>query len=221
MKTSIVRQLILKDLQLMRPMIIGALAFGTIGVALMPLGDSPLIGWLVLFIAVLLLGIFAAAVGVALERKDRVHLFVLTLPASPRQYVTAKLAANGIAFLVPTAVLGIAAVGTIAFTDVPDGYMPFLTILLLYAGVYYSFYLAVSLVTDSAILTTAVIVCGNTAPIFIIPALLGMPEINGQGRPSVTLWTADVLAIIASEIVLGAAAIAFALYVRSRQRDFI
>ena len=39
MNTSIVRQLIAKDLFLLRPMIVGALIIGGIGIALMPFGD--------------------------------------------------------------------------------------------------------------------------------------------------------------------------------------
>ena len=106
MSASLVRQLIAKDLVLLRPMMIGALVIGGIGVALMPFGELPFfVGWLVILIAILLLGIFTTAVGVLTERKDRVHLLVLTLPVSPAQYLQAKLAASAIAFFVPWAAL--------------------------------------------------------------------------------------------------------------------
>src|SRR5690606_30590316 len=154
---SITRQLILKDLYLMRPLMLGALVLGGTGIAVMPLGETPFIGWLVLFIAVVLLGIFTTAALVSGERKDKVHLFVLTLPTSPAQYTAAKLAASATAFLVPSGILAAAALTLIAVTGIPDAFMAFLAALLLYAVCYYAAYLAVALVTDSVIWNTLVI----------------------------------------------------------------
>ena len=169
----------------------------------------------------MLLGIFITAVGVVTERKDRVHLFVLTLPTSPAQYTAAKPAASAIAFLVPWAILLSAALALIAATGIPDGLMPFLAALLFYALCYYSLYLAVALVTDSVIWSTLVIIVGNTAPVFLIPALLRMPGVNADPDPSGPVWTANVLTVLACEVAFSAAAVGFALYLRSRQRDFI
>jgi len=64
MNGSIVRQLIAKDLFLLRPMMIGALVFGGIGIGLMTLGETQFfVGWIILFIAATLLGIFTTAVA--------------------------------------------------------------------------------------------------------------------------------------------------------------
>ena len=158
MNTSIVPQLISKDLFLMRPMLVGALAIGAIGIALLPFGELPFfIGWIVLLIATLLHGIFTTAVGVVNERKDRVHLFVLALPISPAQYLRAKLAASAIAFFVPWAILLAAALTLIAATGIPDGIIPFLAMLFGYVVCYWAAYLGMALVTDSVILSTLVI----------------------------------------------------------------
>src|SRR5690606_4590883 len=117
MSASIVGRLIAKDLYLLRPMMIGALVIGGIGVAVLPFGETEfLVGWVILFITVLLLGIFSTTLGVITERKEKAHLFVLTLPTSPTQYTLAKLAANGIAFLVPWTLLSVAALSVIVAT---------------------------------------------------------------------------------------------------------
>lgn len=222
MSTSIVRHLIKKDLFLLRPMMIGSLVVGAAGIALMPLGETPFfVGWLVLFIALLLLGIFTTVVGVITERKDRVHLFVLSLPTSPAQYTAAKLAASGIAFLVPWAVLTAAALTLVAATDLPDRQLPFLAMLLVYAICYYSAYLGVSLVTDSAVVSTLVIIAGNTAPVFLIPAFIRMTGVLADPVPEGPIWTDGVLTVLACELAFSAAAIGLALFVRSRQRDSI
>jgi hypothetical protein len=222
MNASIVRALVLKDLFLMRPMIVGALVLGTIGVGLMPLGRSGFnVGWIVLMISLLLLGIFTTAVGVLFERKERVHVFVLTLPVSPSQYTAAKLAANGLAFLAPWLVLGGATMTVITTTSAPDGFLPFMAMLLLYIACYHSAYLAVALVTDSVIWSTAVIILGNTAPIFVIPALFRLSSITEEAPATVAIWSQDVFAVIASEVLFCAAALGIALFVRSRQQDVV
>ena len=222
MSTSIVRQLIAKDLFLLRPMIVGALAIGGIGIALMPFGELQFfIGWIVLLIATLLHGIFTTAVGVVSERKDRVHLFVLTLPISPAQYLRAKLAASAIAFFTPWAILLAAALTLVAATGIPDGIMPFLAMLFGYVVCYYAAYFAMALVTDSVILSTLVIIIGNTAPVFLIQAFLRMSGVTAEFVPPDAGWTGAVQATLASEFLFSAAALGIAVFIRSRQRDLI
>jgi ABC-type transport system involved in multi-copper enzyme maturation permease subunit len=222
MNGSIVRQLIAKDLFLLRPMMIGALVFGGIGIGLMAMGETQFfVGWIILFIAATLLGIFTTAVAVITERKDRVHLFVLTLPVSPAQYLRAKLAASAIAFFVPWAILLAAALALIGLTGIPDGLMSFLTMLLGYVVCYYAAYLGVSLVTDSAILSIVVIIVGNTAPVFLIPQFLQMSGIGVDFVPPDASWTGAVLGTLAGEIAFSAAVFGLALFIRSRQRDLI
>ncbi len=223
MSTSIVRQLIAKDLFLMRPMIVGALVIGGIGIVLMNFGELAFfVGWIVLLIATLLHGIFTTAVGVITERKDRVHLFVLTLPISPAQYLRAKLAATAISVLVPWTILLAAALTLVAATGIPDGIMPFLAMLFGYVVCYYAAYLGVALVTDSVILSTLVIIIGNTAPVFLIQAFLRMSQVNADTGPAPDAnWTSAVLGTLASELIFSAAAIGVAVFIRSRQRDLI
>jgi hypothetical protein len=222
MNTSIVRQLIAKDLFLMRPMIIGALVIGAIGIVLMNFGEFAFfVGWIVLLIATLLHGIFTTAVGVITERKDRVHLFVLTLPISPAQYLRAKVTASAIAFFAPWAILLTAALGLVAATGLPDGIMPFLAMLFGYVVCYYAAYLGVALVTDSVILSTVVIIIGNTAPVFLIQAFLRMSGVTAESVPPDAGWTGAVLGTLAGEFVFSVAVLCIAVLIRSRQRDHI
>lgn len=217
MSVSIVSRLIAKDLYFLRPMIIGALVIGGVGVALLPFGETAfLLGWVIVFITVLLLGIFSTTLGVITERKEKAHLLVLTLPISPTQYTLAKLAANGIAFWVPWTLLSVAALSVIVATPIPDGLMSFIAALMLYAFCYHSAYLAVALVTDSAVWSTIVIIVGNTAPIFLIPAMFRHVNTGSAGP----IWSPTMLSILAIEAALGAAVLALGIFIRSRQRDF-
>jgi hypothetical protein len=222
MSTSIVRQLIAKDLFLMRPMIVGALVVGGIGIVLLNFGErSFFVGWIVLLIATVLHGVFTTAVGVVTERKDRVHLFVLTLPISPAQYLHAKLAASATAFFVPWALLLAAALITVAATGIPDGLMPFLAMLFGYVVCYYAAYFGMALVTDSVILSTLVIIIGNTAPVFLIQAFLRMSGVTADSAPPAAGWTGAVQGTLVGEFVFSAVVLCIAVLIRSRQRDHI
>jgi hypothetical protein len=189
----------------------------------MPFGELQFfIGWIIVLIAILLHGIFTTAVGIVSERKDRVHLFVLTLPVSPAQYLRAKFAASAIAFFVPWAILLATALTLVLATGIPDGIMPFLAMLFGYVVCYYAAYFGMSLVTDSVIWTTLVIIIGNTAPIFLIQAFLRMSRVVPDvGPPPDAGWTGAVLGTLAGELLFSVAAIGIALTIRSRQRDHI
>lgn len=222
MNGSLVRQLIAKDLFLLRPVMVGALIIGGLGITLMPFGETPFfVGWIVVFIAVTLLGIFSTAIGVLTERKDRVHLFVLTLPVSPAQYLRAKLTASAISFFVPWAILLGTALTLIVATDLANGIIPFLTMLFGYVVCYYAAYLGMCLVSDSAILSTVVIIGGNTAPVFLIPVFIRLSRVSTDFVPPDASFTGAVLGVLLSELVFSAATLGIALFIRSRQRDLI
>jgi ABC-type uncharacterized transport system permease subunit len=99
--------------------------------------------------------------------------------------------------------------------------MPFLAMLFGYIVCYYAAYLAVALVTDSVILSTLVIIIGNTAPVFLIQAFLRMSGVTAESVPPDAAWTDAVLGTLVSEFVFSAAALGIALFIRSRQRDLI
>ena len=222
MNGSLVNQLIAKDLFLMRPMMLGALVLGGIGIGLMPFGPTQFfVGWILILIAITLLGIFVTAIGLLTERKERVHLFVLTLPISPAQYLRAKLSANAIAFFVPWAILLVAALTLVATTDAANGFMPFLVMLFGYVVCYYAAYLGMGLVTDSGILGTLVIIIGNTSPVFLIPLFLRLSGITNDFVPPEAGWSGAVVGTLAGEIAFSVAALGIALVMRSRQRDLI
>jgi ABC-2 type transport system permease protein len=222
MTASLVRQLIAKDLYLLRPIMLGALVLGGIGIALMPFGETPFfVGWIIIFMAITLLGIFTTAVIVLTERKDRVHLFVLTLPISPAQYLRAKLVASATSFFAPWAILLAAGLLLVATTDIPNGIMPFLTMLFGYVVCYYAAYLGMCLVTDSGIWNIVVIIVGNTAPVFLIQQFARLSGVANDVVSPVAGWTDAVLGVLASEIVFSVAALGIALLIRSRQRDLI
>ena len=127
MSGSIVQQLILKDLYLMRWIVASSLAAGLAAIALMPLsGVAAYVGGVSLICIIVILNITLVMSTVVQERKDKVLLFILSLPISTTQYVAAKMASNAIAFVGSWVVLTLALVAVIGTSAIPDGILPFL-----------------------------------------------------------------------------------------------
>jgi ABC-2 type transport system permease protein len=218
----IVRQLIGKDLYLQWPLSVGALVAGAGAIALLPRGGTTyFVGWIALLIVLILLGVFTVFASVIQERKDKVLLFVLSLPVSRRQYLLAKLAANAIVFLGPWAVLTATALAVVALTSIPDGNLPFLTIILFWPVCYYALMLGVGLVTESQAWTTAVIVGCNVAPTFFIPALWTLPSLDASDPTATAQWGADFFAVLGAELTLCVVAIGLGLFFHSRKKDLV
>lgn len=222
MSRSVVWRLIVKDLFFFRWFMLGALAVGGGALAIMPQGRVPsYVGAVSLICTLIVLLIFLVMGPVVQERKDKVLLFILSLPVSTSQYLLAKVAANAIAFGVPWLILSIATFVVADLTAMPNGVLPFWTMVLGYMLFYYCALLGVGLLTDASGWHAASIVTGNISVNFLIPFLLSRPSVKNNIEGPSAVWTADILAILALEVALGLAALGFALYVRTRKPDFV
>ena len=128
MNGSIVRQLILKDLYLMRwiDRRLASLAAGRDRADAAEPASRPTSAASRSSACSIILNILLVMSGVVQERKDKVLLFILSLPISTTQYIAAKMVANAIAF-----------VGAVAGADgrppsrhrrrraIPNGILPF------------------------------------------------------------------------------------------------
>jgi ABC-2 type transport system permease protein len=159
--------------------------------------------------------------NVAQERKDKVLLFVLSLPISTTQYVVAKVIANTTAFMTVWLTLAVATVVTIDVTAIPNGLLPFWGAVLAYILGYFGVLLAVALVTDSTGWQATTITVGNVSLNFLIPYLLSRPSVIAHRTSATAVWTGDILTIVAIELFIGIAALAAAVYARSRAGDFV
>ena len=222
MNGSTVTRLILKDLHLWRGLVIGSVAAGGASLASMPL--TPVASYVggVAFVCVLvILNIVLVMNGVVQERKDKVQLFILSLPVSTTQYTTAKVIANALAFTVPWTVLTAAAITVIVVSAMPDGLLPFWTVLLAYLLGYYFVLLAVALATDSTGWHATVITIGNVSINLLIPLLLNLPSIRTQTSSAQAVWPADVIVMVVGELLIGAGALALAIRLRARRTDHV
>jgi len=221
MTGSIVGQLVLKDLYLTRWIAAGTMLAGLIALAIAPLGSTAFYVGSVSFVCVqIVLIVFLVTVGVVQEKKDKALLFILSLPVSTTQYTFAKMAANFIAYIVPWLLLTATCLAIIFASDIPDGMMPAVTAISLYFLCYYCVLLAVAIATESATWIPVVIVIGNVLINFFIPLVFRLPSGANLSSGSST-WGLDILAVLALEIALSAAALAIGFLAQTRKKNFV
>lgn len=220
--SAIVGTLVRKDLFLMRWAIAGTLAGGFVSLALMPLGGMlTYVGGVSLICSLIILNIVIVLYGVAQERREKMVLFVLSLPVSPLQYTLSKVAATTIGFVGPWAVLTAATVALIDVTALPNGLLPFWIAVLGYLLLYFCALLAVALLKESNGWHAAAITVGNISVNFLIPLLLGLPSVQANQAGARAVWTADVVGIIVLEIVLGPVVLGLAVWRHARRPNFV
>lgn len=222
MNGSIVRHLILKDLYLLRWISIIATAGGLVAAWLISLSPFPIGGGGVLLIcALIVLNILLVFNGVVQERKDQVAVFVLSLPVSPAQYVTAKVVANGVAFTVPWVILTAATAVAINASQVPNGFLPLWMAVLGYLFFYYCVLLGVGLSTSANGWHAVAITVGNISVNFLIMLLFSLPSVRAYGEGDTAVWTFGMAGLIAAEFVGGLAVLALATYANSRRTELV
>ena len=222
MTGSIVGRLVMKDLYLVRWMVVGALVSGAAAVALMPISRvATYVGGVSLVCVLIVLNIFLVMTTVAQEKKDKVLLFILSLPLSARQYLVAKMTANLIAFFVPWLVLSLLTIAVIDRTPLPNGVLPFWVTLLVYLLAYNCVLLAVALATDSTGWHATAITAGNISVNFFIPFMLSRPAIAAHAEGATAVWAPDIFVVLLVEIVIAVLALAAAVVYRARDPDLV
>ena len=190
----------------MRWLLAGSVAAGLVSIAVMPLSSvSAFVGFVSLICVLVILNITLVMSGVVQERKDKVLLFVLSLPISTSQYTAAKMLSNVTAFVIPWLVLTVGVVTVVSASRLPDGVIPFWLAVLSYLLLYYCVLLAVGTVSDSTGLHATVITIGNVSVNFLIPFLLALPSVSANREGPTAVWTADLISIVAIELVAAAA----------------
>jgi ABC-2 type transport system permease protein len=224
MSRSIVTRLVLKDFYLQWPLLGGALLLGFTMLAIAMFGGGPItfyVGSVSFLCVLILLNVFLVGATVAQEKKDKVMLFVLSLPISTTQYALSKMLSSLLAFLIPFGLLGAAAVLVLSHTGVPHGLIPLTLAVMMFVCMYFCIFLSVALAGDSAFWNTMVMIGGNILINFLIAWLLSRPAVALAAKGPVIVWSPEILASLAVEIVGSLLALAAALLVILRKKDFL
>jgi ABC-type transport system involved in multi-copper enzyme maturation permease subunit len=221
MSRSLIWRLVGKDLYLLRTPVLVSLLVGGLSIGLFPLGAVEFyVGSVSVLCVLIVLNVLLVMQGVSAERKERISLFVLSLPISTRDYTIAKLLSSGIAFAACWLLLSAGSLAMIAFSPVPDGLIPFSVLVLVYVVAYYCVYLGVAISTEAEGWTTAVIVGGNVSINFFVAWAMRLPAVSEHIRGPVAVWGGGIWTILAVEVAVALLALAVTFFVQSRKTDF-
>jgi hypothetical protein len=90
-----------------------------------------------------------------------------------------------------------------------------------YVCLYFCIFLAVALAGDSALCNTLVIILGNVLLNFLIAWLLNRPAAALAAKGPEVVWTPEVLVSLTVEILGSLVALAAALLIILRKKDFL
>ncbi len=221
---TLIKPLIQKDWYLQRYLILGYSIIGllALGIVSIPSELWFAVGSIGLITVLISLGIHLIMTSVIEERTLQTLPFIMSLPISVREYTTSKILANVLIYLVPWLILLIASYVLILTRDtLPDGLIPFVTMILLEILMGFCLILAVALMTESQSWTIAAVVLGNLMLQGFMAFISNLPSIRSTIRGSSIVWDSTSILIVAAELMVMLVLLAVTFYVQFKKTDFI
>lgn len=223
MDNAIVLRLIRKDLYLNR-WIIGISLVGAF-LSFLP-GATGTIGFffgMVAFITIMIVfGIFVGMDSATRESKEKIAVFIQSLPISPTQYMAAKVISALIAYGSVWAIMTVTVIGlSYAVDEIPNGSIPITACIMGLLLANFCVLLCIGIVTHSPRWITAAIIVTNTSVTMLMISLFNLPVLQQTLGGPEPVWHPIVLACLAFEALMIVAAFALMLRVHSRKTDFV
>ena len=223
MSTSIVKQLVIKDLRIMKWY---GLFYWIGGLLAIPVamfgGDAAGMVGIILFVGALFgAGVHCAWQTVVEERREQTLAFVMSLPISVREYTSAKLIANLLLVGAIWVTLSTASYAVFIGETWPGGFIPFMTIVLVAIFVAYIVILATTLVFESMTPSIVAMVAANLltqALLWWIASLHGIRSVIGGQVP---VWNGTALTVLAVQAASVVGLLVLTYYLQSRKTAFV
>jgi hypothetical protein len=221
--TSVVRELVMKDLQIMK---IPSLCYWLGGIGAIALaitwGDSAGTIAFILFISTLFgAGVHAAMQTITEERREQNLPFIMSLPITIADYTRAKMLAN--LLLVGGIWLTLSAASYVIFIGdvMPNGTIPFMTIILFAVFLAYIMILATTMIFQGlapAIIALVGANLGTQALLWWISSLHGVRStVNGME----VVWNTTYLTVLGCQVAAIVGLIALVFYAQSKKTEFL
>jgi hypothetical protein len=223
MNTAMIGHLVAKDWNFQRAPIAAALVGGLIGLAMLLFPSNGMFygGVVILITVIISIGIYLVFLTVVHERTQGMLPFVMSLPISLREYTAAKMVANLGLFLAPWMLLSVGITAVVLTRDaVPDGLLPFATVLLLYLLVGYVLTLGVALVAGTEGWTITAMGVSNLGFHGFMYWTSHLPDVAATIQGSVAVWTPSIRWLIVSELLAIAVILMVTWFWQSRKTDF-
>ncbi len=222
--SSIVRELIRKDLYFNRGPLALYVIVGLIGIGLISVGHETTfyVGGLLLITAVIIIGAHLVYANVVQERNQQNLSLIMSLPISYRDYSVAKILANlgffSVAWLV---LLGTAVIVILAREGLPNGLIPFTVILLLELFAAFVLVFAVAMITESEAWTTVIMTLTNICVSLFMYGINKIESIQQYIDGQEAVWSGAALTVIGIEIAVIALLVSITLWAQSRKHDYL
>ncbi len=223
-QSSVVRQLVWKDVQLFRTTVLGAMAFGAAGLAALLLRRETfsIVGAIVFLTALILAGALLPNWAILNERKKQTLPFIMSLPISTMQYTTSKLVSTLAMFAIPWVSLTATAIWLILVRGVlPQGTIPAMLILTLLQPLCLSVIMAMTLVGETEGWNMVANIICNSSHGFVWLAIVRTPALIANAMAPKPVWNSAVFKALGSELALIVLTLAITYFLQSRKRDFI
>ncbi len=224
MKTSITRQLVIKDLQIMKPYAIFYVLGGFLAIliALFVRGDAAGVTAMILFIAALFgAGVHSAWQTVVEERDKQTLAFMMSLPISVREYTSAKLIVN--LLLVGGIWVTLSAASYLIFVGetMPHGVIPFMTIVLVGIFLAYIMILATVLIFESLAPAIIAMVAANLLTQAFLWWISDLYAIRSTIGGTVPVWNSTALTVLTLQVGTVIGLLVLTYYLQSRKTSFV
>lgn len=223
MRNPVVRQLMLKDWRLYRGLILFSILAGVmaLGVTQFATESTVVVGTVLFFISIILVGAMLPLAGIVNERKNNNLAFVMSLPVSSIQYTTSKLWSTTTIFLIPWVTLVAAAVLMIILRGFPHGVIPLMLILALLPFVGLGIITAAALIGESEAWGIAANVVVQSSFGLTWYFLTRVTDLMKYNSSAVVVWSPAALKIMGVELASIPLLLGLTYFVQSRKRDFI
>jgi ABC-2 type transport system permease protein len=218
---AMVKHLVLKDWYLQRWYLLAYFLGGVLALGIVLIANNQFwfgVGSIGLVSVLLILGCHLAFSTVIAERTEQTLAFVMSLPISVKEYTLANL----LIFVPCWLVLLMAGCLLISYSPLlPDGLIPYTTIIFGTVLINICLILGVALVSESQSWTIAAFVFCGVAFQAALYASSNFPEIENSVRTAQAVWNPAAIGLISIEAVLCLVILAITFYVQSKKKDFI
>ncbi len=222
MRTSIVKQLVVKDLQIMKLYAIFYWIGGILAIVIAVLGgDASGIVATILFVAALFGAGVHSAMLIVEERREQTLAFVMSLPISVREYTSAKLISN--LLLVGAIWVTLSAASYLIFIGetMPNGTIPFMTIVLVAIFVACIVILATTLIFETITPTIVAMVAANLLTQALLWWISDLHGIRSTIGGQVPVWNNTVLTVLTLQVATVVGLVGVTYYLQSKKTAFV
>lgn len=225
MKTNVMVQLVWKDWQLQRLMIIICIVSGLVALAILRIGgQTPIvIGSAFFFISMMFCACMLPMTSITNEKKKQTLPFLMSLPVSASRYGVAKLLSTFGMFLVPwLTLIGAGLYMIVVRHALPNGTIPTMLILANLPFIGFCIITGTALVGESEGWGVAAVATVNSSYWLAWYLLVSQfPSITRNWAGSVADWNPVVVKIVVAEFASIVLILALTLYLQSRKRSFV